>query len=301
MELWIPITLAAAFLQNLRSALQKHVKDRLTTAGASYTRFLYAVPFALLYLASISQITDSPVPNINADFVVYCLVGGTAQIVGTALLVSLFSLRNFAVGTTYSKTEAIQTAVFGIVILGDSISALAASAILISLIGVLTLSVGKSAVTSKSLVMAWTERPALMGVGSGACFAISAVCYRAASLSLGEANNFLIQAALTLACVTTAQTLGMGIYLACREPGQLAKVLRSWRVTMWIGLCGMLASACWFTAMTIQNAAYVRALGQVELIFTFIASMCVFQERSNKLEVAGIMLVVIGLLLLVIS
>lgn len=299
MELWIPITIVAAFLQNLRSALQKHVKDRLSTAGASYTRFFYAVPFALLYLSCLSLFTEAPLPDTNTRFFVFCVIGGSSQIAGTALLVALFSFRNFAVGTTYSKTEAIQTAMFGIVILGDSISTMAAGAILISLIGVLALSVGKGNVTSKNLMMAWTQPPALMGIGSGACFAISAVCYRAASLSLGEADNFVIQAALTLAWVTALQTLGMGVYLALREPGELRRVLRSWRVTAWIGLCGMLASACWFSAMTIQNAAYVRALGQVELIFTFVASVCFFRERSNRLEVAGIMLVISGLVVLV--
>ena len=253
---------------------------------------------------ALSDLTDhvrESIPEPNTRFFLFCVIGGAAQIVGTALLVHLFSFRNFTVGTTYSKTEAVQTALFGIVILGDTLSLLAVVAIVVSLVGVMTLSVGKGGVSTRALVSAWTHAPALFGIGSGACFAISAVCYRAASLSLALADNVLLQAALTLACVTTLQTLGMGIYLHLKQPGELTRVLQTWRVTMWIGLTGMLASACWFTAMTIQNAAYVRALGQVELIFTFVASYFFFKERANATELCGIALVIGGLVMLVLN
>ncbi|MEE9291077.1 MAG: hypothetical protein V3U99_08675, partial [Alphaproteobacteria bacterium] len=46
------------------------------------------------------------------------------------------------------------------------------------------------------------------------------------------------------------------------------------------------------SAVAIQNAAYVRALGQIELVFTFIAAQVVFRERSTRLEIGGIALIV---------
>jgi drug/metabolite transporter (DMT)-like permease len=300
MELWIPITLGAAFFQNLRSALQKHLKARLSTSGAAFSRFCYAFPFALAYLATLVGPLGLELPRPNAIFGLYCVLGGTAQILATALLVHLFSYRNFAVGTTYSKTETVQTALFGIVILGDPLSAAAAVAIGVSLCGVLAISVAKSQMTARSLVLGWTEPPALIGIASGGFFGISAVSYRAASLSLGG-EGFLAQAGYTLACVTVLQTLGMGLYIRLREPGQLSAVLRAWPVAALVGLCGMIASACWFTAMTIQNAAYVRALGQVELLFTFVASTVFFRERTNAVEFAGIALVVAGILVLLLG
>nr|MDJ0610208.1 EamA family transporter [Kiloniellales bacterium] len=128
----------------------------------------------------------------------------------------------------------------------------------------------------------------------------SAVCYRAASLSLGG-EGFLVQAAFTLACVTVFQTFAMTAWFAWREPATLGRVAGSWRQAAWIGVVGVTASACWFIAMTIQNAAYVRALGQIELVFTFIASALVFRERSNRKELAGVALVVAGLLLLLLA
>ena len=171
-------------------------------------------------------------------------------------------------------------------------------AIVISLAGVLAISVASTRMNLSGLLLSWTGKPALIGLASGAFFGISAISYRGASLSLG-AGGFLIRAAYTLACVTVFQTLVMALYMRLREPGQLTLVLRAWRVAAWAGVTGMIASAGWFTAMTIQNAAYVRALGQIELVFTFAAAVFFFRERPNRTELVGIVLVIAGLLLLV--
>jgi len=299
-ELWIPITLAAAFFQNLRSALQKHLKGRLSNTGATFSRFAYAAPLALIYVAVLAGLTGEPLPRPNATFALYAVVGGLAQITATALLLYSFAFRNFAVGTTYSKTETVQTAIFGILILGEPLGLGAVAAILISLAGVMTISVASTRMSFWGLFTSLTEKPALIGIASGAFFGLSAISYRGAALSLGE-HGFLIRAAYTLACVTVFQTIVMALYMRLREPGQLGAVLRAWRVAAWAGICGMIASAGWFTAMTIQNAAYVRALGQVELLFTFAASIFLFHERPNRFEVTGIALVVAGILLLLLQ
>jgi len=299
-ELWIPITLAAAFFQNLRSALQKHLKASLSTSGATFSRFAYAAPLAVLYAVLLSTLGGFALPRPNAAFVGYMAIGGVGQILATALLVYLFSFRNFAVGTTFSKTETVQTAIFGLFMLGDHLTQSALIGILISLIGVFVISAAHASRGLRGLIGGLTDRSALIGIASGAFFGISAVSYRAASLSLGG-ESFLMQAAFTLAAVTIFQTMLMALYMRVREPGQITAVLRSWRVSSLVGLAGMLASACWFTAMTIQNAAYVRALGQVELIFTFVFSYFVFRERSNRLELIGIALVTAGILVLLIA
>jgi drug/metabolite transporter (DMT)-like permease len=153
----------------------------------------------------------------------------------------------------------------------------AAAAILISLIGVMAISVARTRMTLVALLTSLAEKPALIGIASGAFFGLSAISYRGAALSLSD-HGFHIRAAYTLACVTAFQTLVMAIYMRVREPGQITAVFRARRVSAWAGITGMIASACWFTAMTIQNAAYVRALGQIELVFTFVASIFPFHE-----------------------
>ena len=300
MELWVPVTLAAAFMQNLRSALQKHLKGSLSTSGATFCRFVYAAPLALAWVTLLGEGFGFDWPDPNPRFALFAMVGGLTQIAATALLVYLFSLRNFAVGTTYSKTETVQAAVFGLVILGEPVSLAAAVAIGISLVGVMLISVARTRLTLRNLLLGWTGRAAFIGVLSGTFFGLSAVAYRAASLSLGG-EGFLMQAAFTLACVVVFQTAVMAVWIRRREPGELTRVIGRWRVGSLVGVSGMLGSAAWFTAMTLENAAYVRAVGQVELVFTFIASYFFFRERSSALELAGIVLIVAGIVILLLG
>ena len=294
-ELWVPITIAAALLQNLRSALQKRLLGRLSTNGATYCRFIYALPFALVYPALLAYGTDAALPAPNTEFALFATVGGISQIIGTALLVYLFTLRNFAAGVAYSKTEAVQTAMFSLVILDEAVAAMAAVAIAVSLAGVALVSLVRDVHRP-----AWTGRAALVGLASGGLFGLSAVCYRAASLALDE-GGFLMRAGFTLACALLLQTIVMAFWIRVRETGELTRVVRCWRSGWPVGLAGMLGSAGWFTAMTLENAAYVRAVGQIELVFAFAASVLFFRERPTRPETLGIALIMVGVVVLVLA
>ena len=299
-EAWIPITVAAAFMQNARSALQKHLKGRLTTLGATYVRFLYAVPFALLYVLALERWGAMELPNFNAIFLIYCVLGGVSQIAFTGLLMWLFSFRNFAVGTTYSKTEVVQIALLGFLILGDTLSAWAMLAIVIAVAGVVLLSMGQTRTGLSSLLATLTERPTLIGLACGAFLGASVVFYRGATLSLNY-DGPVMAAAYTLAVSVIIQTVLMGLFLAVRERQTLIEVFINWRWSLAVGICGVLGSIGWFTAFAMQNAAYVRALGQIELVFTFIATVLFFRERISRTEVLGIALVVAGIMILLLS
>jgi drug/metabolite transporter (DMT)-like permease len=300
MAAWIAWTLLGAFCQNLRSALQKRLKDELGTTGSAFARFVYAWPLAVAYLLILSQTTGTAIPAPHPGFLAYAAVGGLAQILATVCLIAAFGYRNFAVSTAYSKTETVQTAAFGIVILGDPLQPLAALGIAVSLAGVLAISLKRQRAGWGELLTGWTQPAALLGIASGAGFALSAVCYRAASLSL-EPVGPVVQAATTLAWVLGLQTLAMGGWLAWCRRDQLRAVLRTWRVSAWVGAVGMAASVGWFTAMTLENAAHVRALGQIELVFTLLASWLVFRERSTWVELLGILAVVAGILILLLG
>lgn len=298
--LWILLTIAAAFLQNVRSALQKHLKGRLGTTGATFVRFGYGFPVAIAYLAILIFVFDFEMPKPNVAFISFVAIGGLAQITATALLVTLFDARNFAVGTTYSKTETVQAAIFALIFLGESISLTATLGILVSLVGVIAISATKSAGGLGGIAKSWTNRAALTGLASGAFFGIAAISVRGGSLSLGG-NGFLVQASFTLAVMLIFQTIIMVSYIAVRNVSELRDVLRAWRVAMWVGASGAVASIGWFTAMTIQNAALVRALGQIELVFTMVASVVVFREKIVRTELIGILLVVGGILILLLG
>ena len=299
-ELWIPLTIAAAFFQNLRSALQKHLKAHLSTAGATYVRFLYAWPFAVFYVWGLVEFGGYAVPAVSRKFLIYCFLGGLSQIIFTFLLIWLFSIKNFAVGTTYSKTDTAQVAILGLLILGDTLSAVAALAIAIGLIGVMALSMAETHISARNLITGLGEKSTVIGLVCGAFLGASVVFYRGGALSL-SGDGFIIQAAFTLAVSVVIQTVMMGAYLAVRERDQLMAVIVHWRPSLLVGVAGVLASIFWFSAFTLQNAAYVRALGQIELIFTFIASVVFFREKINKLEFAGIIFITGGILILVVA
>lgn len=295
MALWVPITVVAAFLQNLRTALQKRLVGRLSTNGATYCRFVYALPFALAYPGLLALGTEAAIPMPNASFALFATIGGVAQIVGTALLIYLFSLRNFASSIAYSKTETVQTAVFSLVVLGEAVTLTGGVAIMVSLAGVVLVSVVRGTPGAT-----WSGRAALAGLASGGLLGLSAVCYRAASLALDD-GGFLMRAACTLAFTLILQTVVMGLWLRIREPGELSRIAACWRSAWPVGLTGMLASASWFTAMTLENAAYVRAVGQIELVFAFATSVLLFREHPKPAESLGIALIMIGVVVLVVA
>ena len=303
MELWIGLTIAGAFLQNLRSLLQKRLTGELSVNGAAYVRFFYAIPFAWIYVA---YIWEGRFPDLNFAFLAYVTVGAIMQIIATSALVAAVSGSHFAVGTALSKTEAVQAALLGLIILGDAVSGLALTGIAVSLVGVFFLS---GSIRTRDFLKG--DASVWYGVLAGTAFALCSVCFRGASLALSidadtgtqmsgvPALGLAERAGFTLAVTLTLQTLLMGVYLVLREPAQIRKVINSWPIAVWVGLIGSVSSICWFTAMTLQNAAIVRALGQVELMFTLVTSVFLLRERIRIREMLGMLLLVLGILLLI--
>ncbi len=297
MPLWIPITVAAAFLQNLRSAAQKHLKAVMGTTGATFVRFGFGFPFAFLFVAILHLAVGYPLPTVNAEFFIWAIIGGLGQIAATFLLIHLFSFRNFAVGTAYSRTEPAQAALFGLLFLGERASLGTILAISISVVGVMLISVAHVALSFRAMLASTLSRNALIGLASGTAFGVSAVAYRAASLALGG-PNFMMQAAVTLVFVICFQTVIMLFWMIWKDRAEIDRIGRAWKVSLFTGLVGSSASFGWFMAMTLQQAAVVKSLAQIELLFTFAATVFFFKERINRLEVAGCALIVGGILVL---
>ena len=300
MELWIPMTIAAAFFQNIRSAMQKHLKGKLSTLGAAYVRFVYALPIALVYFLIVAWSGAQPLPVLSADFLGYALLGGICQIMFTIFLLWLFSFHNFAVGTTISKLETVMVAIFGLVLLGDRLTAPVVVAIAMSTLGLVVLSAGQEKMRIGSLLRGLWRLPTLIGLACAAWLGTSVVLFRAASLSLGV-ENYLLASSFTLLVVLLLQIVVMGILIAVREPGQLRKVILHWRPAALVGISGGLASIGWVGAFTLENATHVRALGQIELLFTFAVTLLVFREKVSRAEIAGILLISASIILILLA
>ncbi len=286
---WIPITVFAALAQTVRNAAQRHLTAELGTLGATLVRFLYGVPFAALWLWAAAALAPSPLPAPGGAFAAWLLVGALAQIGGMALLLAIMQERNFALGVAYSKTEVLQVALFGLVFLGDRVSAGTAAAVALGTVGVFLLSSGWRSTFSL--------RAAGLGVACGGLIALSMVGFRGAELALGG-GSFVLTAAFTLLAAQALQTVLLTGWLAARDPAVVGRVLRAWRVSLVAGFMGAAASAGWFTAFALEPVAQVRTLGLVELIFSYLVSRRLFRERLAPREAAGMVLLALGVVVI---
>ena len=293
--LWIPLTVFAALAQTVRNAAQRQLVTTLGTLGATLVRFLYGLPFALVWLIVVAAVSGEPVATPTLGFLAWVALGGVAQIVGTALLLRVMTERNFALGVAYSKTELLQVAFFGTLLLGDQLSAATVVAIVLGTFAVLLLSPPVQG--SKSVFAAMTawppHRTALLGVLSGTGFAVAAVGYRGATLALHGASAFPAAAA-TLVAAQTLQSGLLGGWLFVRSRGVVVSVLCSWRTSIFAGLAGAAASVGWFTAGAMEPVAQVRTLGLIELLFAYIVSRRLFSETLRSVEVVAMCLLAVA-------
>ncbi len=297
MELWILITIAAAFFQNIRSVMQKHLKGVMGTTGATFVRFGYGIPFALAYWFIFYNVSDSALPQVNATFLFWMATAAMAQILATFFLLYLFSSRNFAVGSAYSRTEPIQTALLALVFFGETLRPGAIMAIAISVAGLMMISVAGTAITFRSIFSSLVTRTALIGIASGTLFGLSAVGYRASALSV-EGVPFFMKSATTLCFAIILQTIIMLVWMVFRERDELARVAKAWKPALVVGFVGATASFGWFTAFTLQQAALVKVVAQIEMLFTFASSVFFFKEKITTLEVLGCVMISAGIVVL---
>jgi drug/metabolite transporter (DMT)-like permease len=294
---WIPITITAALAQTLRNAAQRSLTGELGALGATLVRFLYGLPFAglWLFIAWLGFAGGAPFPPVNIVFLAWIAIAALSQIAATALLLRNMEERNFAIGVAYSKSEIIQVAVFGLVLLGDRVSLLGVASIVIASLAVMLLSLPTGNRSLFAVARGWTSRSAMLGLGSGAAFGMAAVGYRGAALAL-DTPSLAFAAADSLVWAQAFQTVLLGGYLVWRQRRVVIEVIRAWHVSLLAGAMGALGSACWFTAMAMRPVAQVRTLGLVELYFSYLVSRRVFRERLGIAELCGLVLLAIGLI-----
>lgn len=298
MELWIPITIAAAFLQNVRSTLQKHLKGVMGTTGATFVRFGFGVPFALLYWGILIWGFGYDVPTLSPEFAIWLGIGAMAQIAATFLLVHLFSLRNFAVGNAYSRTEPMQTAIFAFVLFGTQFTVGAIVAICIAVVGVMLISVSHTKITIRNLVLSMTSRTAMIGIGAGTLFGLAAIGFQTAARSVGS-DIFVVQAATTLVIGISFQTTVMLLFMLFKDQSELLRIRRAWKPALAVGFVGATATFGWFAAFTLQQAALVKVVAQIEMLFSFGSSIFIFKEVINRTEIVGCAMIVGSIICLV--
>jgi drug/metabolite transporter (DMT)-like permease len=297
--LWAVFTIIAAFTQTLRNAMQRELTGSLGTVGATHVRFLFGFPFALVFLAGVLMATGMPLPRPGLSFWPWVFNGAFAQVAATALMLTAMGERSFVVTIAYIKTEPVQVAVFGLIFLGDIVTLPMMAAILVATAGVVIMST-KPSPARKPASEGWRLggiKPTLLGLASGGMFALSAIGFRGAILSLAL-PNYVVAATFTLAIGVAMQAVLLSLYLGLRSPSVLFAIVHAWKPSLFAGLAGAVASQFWFLAFALATAASVRTLALIEVLFAQLIARFAFGQRTTAREAFAMALVVCGVGLL---
>jgi drug/metabolite transporter (DMT)-like permease len=291
--LWAVFTVAAAFAQTIRNAMQRELTASLGTVGATQVRFLFGFPFALIFFAVLLVVTGAPVPRPGFYFWPWVAAGAFIQIAATALMLAAMGERSFVVTIAYTKTEPIQVALFGFIVLGDVVTPSMFAAIVAATLGVIVMS-------TKPGSMVGGIKPTLLGLASGGALALAVIGFRGAILSLGLAD-YVMAATFTLVVGLAIQSAALSLYLSLRRPTLMFALLRAWKPSLFAGFMGALASQFWFLAFALATAASVRTLALVEVLFAQLVARYGFGQRTSAREAIGMALVVCGVALLLLA
>jgi drug/metabolite transporter (DMT)-like permease len=289
--LWAVFTVIAAGAQTVRNAAQHELTYKLGTVGATHVRFLFGLPFALVFLAGVAVALGRGLPRPDPVYWLWVIDGAGMQFAATTLMLLAMGQSSFVVTIAYIKTEPISVALFGLVLLGDPVTLPMAIAIATATAGVILMSI-KPGTPRAGL------KPMLMGLGAGGLFALSAIGFRGAILNLHD-PSFVMAATFTLVIGLLFQSVVLTAYLYIRSRHVLFAIARAWRPSLFAGFMGALASQFWYLAFAIATAANVRTLALVEVLFAQAISRFVFGQPTSRREAAGIVLIVVGVILLV--
>jgi len=278
--LWIFITAAAAPLQVARNALQRGLVGDAGPWGATLVRFLFGLPFSLAIFATVAALTRGAAPRPTAAYLAAVLAGALSQVGATAALLVAMRRSGFAVATVMQQSSLPLAAVFGWLVLGDAIGARAWAGIAVTSVGL--------------AILSWPARDQMrgaalgtvLGVASGAAFAVALNAYRQAGLLL-EPHHPIYSATASVCLAQAIQTCLLVGALAVWRPASLVAVVQSWRQSLGAGFFGAAASACWFAALALAPAGPVRAIGVIEAPIAAAAGRRLFKERLSLRQVLG--------------
>jgi drug/metabolite transporter (DMT)-like permease len=288
--LWIFLTLAAAPLQVARNAMQRGLVGDAGPWGATLVRFLFGLPFSIAIFATVFLLTPDAAPHWTARFWVAAIAGAIAQVSATAVLLMAMGRAGFAVATMLQQSSLPLAAVMGWLVLDDQLSG-----------GVWT---GVAVATAGLVVLSWPRRGqgradlpgALLGLASGAAFAVAFNGFREAGRALDPAHP-LFSATAALVVAQAMQSLVLTSILAFARPQALRSVAGAWRSSLAAGFFGSAASACWFGALALAPAAPVRAVGLIEGPIAAAVGRRLFREKLRLRQWVGGGLTAAGLLL----
>jgi drug/metabolite transporter (DMT)-like permease len=284
---WIPVTLLASTAQTLRNAMQRDLIGALGAVGAAQVRFLFGLPFAAMFLVGVMAATGLAAPGLTALNLAWTAFGALSQVIATAMMLAAMRTKSFVVAVAYTKTEAAQIALFGLVALNDPPTAALIAAIALATIGVALMAVR----SRKELAADW--RAAALGLFSATFFAFAAIGFRSAVIGVASPSKVL-SASVILVAGLAIQSAALGLYLGLFDRAGARAIVNAWRSSLFAGFMGALASQLWFIAFALTDAAPVRTLALIEVPMAHVVSLKMFREPPSLREGLGMSLIVIA-------
>jgi drug/metabolite transporter (DMT)-like permease len=288
--LWVPATIGASALQVARNGLQRGLVPSAGPWGATLVRFLFGLPFSLLFVAAAAIATPSAHPHLTPAFWAAATTGAAAQVLATAAVLVAMRRAGFAVGTALQQSSLPLAAILGLIIFHDQLTVVAWIGVGITTAGLLVLTWPRGATGEKPL------SGAMFGLLSGLCFGFSLNAARHATLAI-EPNHPVYAAVATVTVFQAMQASVLTAWLGFRDRGALAAVVRGWRESLAAGLCGAAASALWFLALGLAPAAPVRAVGVIEAPMAALAGRRFFAERLHARQLLAGLAVIVGVVM----
>lgn len=296
MSFWVWAVLFGAAAQTGRNAAQRGLTAQIGTLGATNVRFLFGLPFAVLFLWLATVILAENIPPLTLSVAAFTAFGGIAQIAGTALMLQVMRTQGFGVTTAWLKSEPILVAFVGWAVLGDPLTVAMIAAITLTVAGVLitTTKPGQGRLMFKDM------RPAILGLLAGFAFGLAAIGYRGGIIGLSE-GSFVLRAFTILVLALTIQSAVLFLWLYTKDRAGLTGSLHHWRPSLAAGFLGALASAFWFLAFALTSAANVRTLALIEVPMALVVSRFAFGQTTTRREATGIMILLAGVALLLMA
>jgi len=293
---WIVTSVLGAFFQNARSSIQKKLNTEMSLMASTYVRFAFSLPILfVVFFIYFGNFNYFIISVQNSNFITYVILASILQISFTLLFLYLLKFTNFLVGTALSKTEVIQIAFFEFIILKDFLNFYALLGIMISTIGVIIFSTKDL----KNIINGFFSKSTVVGLLCGTLLALSVVFYRGSMEFLEFSNKNFDRALLTLFAATIIQTSLITFYLLLFEITEFKKIKSNIKLSSLAGFFGFSATISWFYSFSLVQAALVRAVGQIELLFSYISSRFMFKEKIRIIEIFGIVIFIFGLILVI--
>jgi len=290
--LWVLVTLMASSAQTLRNAMQRDLIGALGAVGAAQVRFLFGLPFAVVFLAGMLAATGLDAPPLKLANFLWTAFGAFSQVIATALMLAAMRTRSFVVAVAYTKTEPAQVALFGLVAFNETPTRSLIAAIAFAMIGVGLMSVR----SRKELVSDW--RSTAYGLASATFFAFAAIGFRSAVIGV-ETPSRALAASMILVVGLAIQSATLGLYLGVVDRAGARAILAAWRSSLFAGFMGALASQFWFIAFALTDAARVRTLALIEVPMAQVVSLKLFREPPSLRDGLGMALIVAAAAILV--